>query len=83
MTKKLIFLATVAIASVSAFYGLKTQKTDSISELTLLNINALSRTETTGNCDLWCSDQYGSVCTLMTNYGFPIRCWNMKESFYQ
>ena len=71
MNKKLIRLAFAAAFVAIAGYGIyANQKTDSMSELMLANVEALANDETlSGDCDTYCEPDNSYTCFIIWGEG--------------
>lgn len=72
-----IFAVMIAVCIISAFAFQSSENKETLFEE---NVEALTATgfDPAKACDLWCRIAVDQVCVLMTNYGFPINCHDMR-----
>ncbi|MBO5445428.1 MAG: hypothetical protein J5995_08855 [Muribaculaceae bacterium] len=69
--------AIAAVGCLAGVLGLSTTESNSVSALTLANIEALSTPEYMQLCNLHCKNRNGYICVLYTNQGYNIYCNDM------
>lgn len=73
-------MAVAAIAAagcLAGVFGLSKAESNSMSALTLANIEALSTPEYMQLCYLHCKNRNGYICVLYTQQGYNLYCHNM------
>lgn len=79
MGKKKIAAMVVAVVAVAASYNVyQSQNANTLSDLTLANVEALAQSESSGSCTAVCVQAYSWQCTRIYN-GVSSVCVNYRK----